>query len=187
MKKSLLLSGFLTCLSFSSFAQTEKGSWLLGLSGNASFKTVEQNRRTSIQAAPLIGYFVKNNLALGTQLTLDHNRRLFMDQLNDKANTVSLHGMSRYYLGTWKARPYLNFTGGYTWNRALTVLPNGEQIRFTGDEGWNASLGAGLAYFVAPKVALEADANYRHYFASDLGREKNNAVTFRLGIALYLR
>jgi hypothetical protein len=67
------------------------------------------------------------------------------------------------------------------------VLPNGEQIRFRGDEGWNASLGAGVAYFVAPKVALEADANYRYHFKSDLGKEKNNAVTLRLGITLYLR
>jgi outer membrane protein W len=110
-----------------------------------------------------------------------------METLTYKSNTTSIHGLARYYFGNWKARPYVNFMTGYTWNRALTMSQNGELVRFRGDEGWNASLGAGVAYFVAPKVALEADANYRHHFNDDLGRRNNRAVTLRLGLSLYLR
>jgi hypothetical protein len=178
---------FALLLSFTTLAQTDPGTWLLGLSGNAAFKGAEQSRTTNLQAAPLIGYFVDKNWVVGTQLTLDHERRKFMDKLNYKAQSTSLHAISRYYIGDWKARPFLQVMTGYNWNRALVPDSNGQLVKYRGDEGWNASLGAGLAYFVAPKVALEADANYRHHFSSDLGRRNNRAVTLRLGLSLYLR
>ncbi|WP_247231955.1 outer membrane beta-barrel protein [Telluribacter sp. SYSU D00476] len=186
-KQSTLLLALLTLLSFSSLAQTDQGTWMVGLSGNGSFKRAKYSTTTSLQLAPQLGYFIGRNLALGTQFSLDYTHHIFFEDLTHKAKRTSFYGLSRYYIGNWKARPYVNLMVGRSWNRDIITYSNGVVSRMREDEAWNTSLGAGVAYFVGPKVAIEADANYRYYLRNDFGRRITDAVTLRFGLSLYLK
>ena len=54
-------------------------------------------------------------------------------------------------------------------------------------KGMNASLGAGIAYFVSSKMALEAEANYQKYFYDDMDGSRISAVKLRMGLSVYFR
>lgn len=95
--------------------------------------------------------------------------------------------MVRYYIGDWKVKPYLNLMAGYSRYMVLQEGVSGFLVDTEYSKGMNASLGAGLAYFMSPKVALEAEANYQKYFYDDLDDSKISAVKLRMGISFYLR
>ncbi|WP_247236174.1 outer membrane protein [Telluribacter sp. SYSU D00476] len=188
MKNPLYFLGLLSLLSFSALAQTEQGTWLVGVAGNGASRRVQQTQNTNILFTPHVAYFVSRNVALGGQLSVDYTRRTFDTHLISSSTATGANALARFYIGDWKVRPYVNVLAGYAWHRAQgSDVITGQPTRFRGDEKWNASVGAGVAYFVAPKVALEADVNYRYFLRGDFDSRKNAATTFRLGLSLYLK
>jgi opacity protein-like surface antigen len=188
MKKPLYFLGLLSLLSFSALAQTEQGTWLVGLAGNGSINRVQNARNANVLFMPHVAYFVSRNIALGGQLSVDHTRRTFDTNLISSSTATGANALARFYIGDWKLRPYVNVMAGYAWHRAKGLDGiTGEPMRFRGDQRWNTSVGAGVAYFVAPKVALEADVNYRYFWRGDFDTRKNAGTTFRLGLSLYLK
>ncbi|GAB2776485.1 hypothetical protein GCM10027275_19590 [Rhabdobacter roseus] len=184
MKKPCTL--FILCflISLTTYAQTDQGTWLVGLSGNGSFQKDGLNRLSQVQLAPQLGYFVARNLALGAQLSLDQRESRYRGNTTLKSHATSAYGQARYYIGNAKLKPYATILAGYGWNRGHGLDGTGDLVRFRGDDGWQAAAGAGLAYFVGPQIALEAEAHYRFLNHGRFDRDRS-ATTLRLGIALY--
>ena len=68
MKKLLLITPLLFVLTSSSFAQPQKGSWLVGASIANGGAAVQPNINSvfNFNISPKAGYFLSNRLALGT-------------------------------------------------------------------------------------------------------------------------
>ncbi len=159
----------------------------MGVSGNGSFKSSDLRKDSRLQVSPLVGYFISKNLAIGSQLILNHSTKSLSGNTIYEERGRSIHGLVRYYIGDWKVKPYLNLMAGY--NRDIVFESSGFGFLVLTDfnKGMNASLGVGLAYFMSPKVALEAEANYQKYFYDDLDDSKISAVKLRMGISVYFK
>ncbi|GAB2783482.1 hypothetical protein GCM10027275_29330 [Rhabdobacter roseus] len=181
MKKCFFCLLLLAGTSFSAWAQTEPGTWLVGLSGNGAIRKQDFNRNTQLQATPLVGYFVRKNLALGGQVAWDHFQRGSSGfQFTYKSSTMNANALARLYFGEGKLKPYGTLLGGYAWS--WRDVPYLLPVNHGGIDGWNAAVGAGGAYFVAPQVALEGQVDYRFLNNGDV----KQVAAFRLGFALYL-
>ena len=181
MKKRFFCLLLLAGTSFSTLAQTEPGTWLVGLSGNGAIRRDAINRNTQLQATPLVGYFVRKHLALGGQLAWDHFRISSSgSQVTYKSSAMNANALARLYFGEGKLKPYGTLLGGYAWSWRSPYGMVG--VNQGGIDGWNAAVGAGVAYFVAPQVALEGQVDYRFLNNSDV----KQVAAFRLGLALYL-
>src|ERR1700710_1032719 len=85
------------CIAGQLFAQTEKGNFLVG--GTAGFQTNSTN--TTIAFSPNVGYFVKNNLAVGASSTLSSVKEDFL-----KTTTFNIGPFARYYVGHSNFKPF---------------------------------------------------------------------------------
>ncbi|TDB59567.1 hypothetical protein EZE20_22475 [Arundinibacter roseus] len=135
----------------------------------------------------MLGYFVAKNLAIGGQFNLSNSTKSLSGSTSYKERNRSIHGMVRYYVGDRKVKPYLNLMIGFNRDSYFLNGVNGMLVLMEFNKGMNASLGAGLAYFVLPKVALEAEANYQNYFDKDFDDSRVNNMKLRLGVSFYLR
>ncbi|KHJ38355.1 hypothetical protein PBAC_13610 [Pedobacter glucosidilyticus] len=121
MKKTIVL--LLICFAFkSSFAQLEKGNWLVG--GSGSFSSAKYNNdvkyeRTILILSPSVGYFFKDKLVVGLkpyytyQLTAEDSEFANNSEINELGITAFL---SYYFFK--KTEPFNFFTQvgyGYLW------------------------------------------------------------------------
>lgn len=187
MKKSIGHIALFSLLSLSVFAQTERGTVLVGLAGNASFNKNSSFKSSHVTFSPRVGVFLANNLVVGGQMSLDRQTSDLFSFGNNYTRTLetSVGAFARYYLGDAKLRPYFSAQTGYSWLRMKSTVPF-ERGYLQGDQKWQASAGAGLAWFVTPRVALEAEANYRflNYNKVQIGEDAN--LNLRVGLSLYL-
>jgi outer membrane protein len=135
MKKSLHILPFILLFHFSSSAQTEKGTWLLG--GSASYVRTEGVGFVSIN--PSVGYFLLNNLAGGAQVNFYGAK---------SGSYFSVGPFGRYYFyGDERGRFYL--TAGLN-------IGFGSGSKF--DTGFN--LGGGYAMFLNESISINLGAQY---------------------------
>src|SRR5690349_3679248 len=96
MKKLLLSLVAVSALAFTTQAQTEKGKIIVG--GNAAFSTSKSDAdgaksNTSFKIVPSVGYFVSDNIAVGTGVGYSYDKQIGESQ--NQAFVVSPFG--RYY------------------------------------------------------------------------------------------
>jgi len=188
MKKPICYVALFSLLSLSCFAQTKRGTVLVGLAGNASFTKNFSFKSSNSTFSPRVGAFLAKNLALGGQMSFDRQTSEFHGFSNNYNRTIesSVSAFARYYFGEAKLKPFVTAQTGYSWLRTRSTAPD-RRGYFRGDEKWQAAVGAGLAWFVAPKVAIEVEANYRFLNRSEVKILDNGNQNFRLGLALYLK
>lgn len=139
MKKVLFIAA-LVAASFAGQAQTSKGTYLLG--GGAGFNSTSASgggSTTSWNLSPNAGYFVIDNLAIGTSLSVADF---------GGGTSFGFGPFVRYYFTSLgKAKVFGN--AGFTYNSF-------------GGGGNSTSVGAaaGLAYFLNQSIALEAALGY---------------------------
>ncbi len=146
MKKNLLLLSLLLG-SFSTFAQTDHGDYLVG--GNLGFRTNSNN--SSFTLTPNVGYFFAKNFAACASVTLD-----FQKKGNVKTTDIGLGPFARYYLGQSNFRPFLHGGLGFA---SSTYKENSYKTTAT---GFYTTLGLGYAAFISPSVAFEGLASYNY-------------------------
>jgi outer membrane protein W len=138
--RSLILTLSLSLLGILSLqAQTNQGDWMLGGSSALGI-----GRSTFVaQANPRVGYFIKDNFALGTEIGLQYRYLRTSDQVgnpvihNEFNSDFGIFG--RYYFAPEKTlRPFVHL--------GVNTFPD---FDFTGQGG------VGLAWFITDKVALE--------------------------------
>lgn len=163
MKKLLLALSVLTSSLSVATAQTEKGRWTVGVSvGNLNYQN-RGNGITSFSAdlGPSAGYFVANNLLVGTgiDLSLSTSNSTALNFATKSVTTrIGLSPFIRYYLGASSLKPYIGASYRYTYDKYRYTTRIGD---VTGP-GYSTAFvpTAGIAYFVNRTVALNAGLNY---------------------------
>lgn len=174
MKKLLLSIALLGGVVLTSQAQTDKGDVILG--GNVSFNTIKTdasgaNSSYDLSIVPNVGYFVDDNIAIGTGIGYQTSR---LDEASELGKTEAfvIAPFGRYYA------PISNnfkFFGQLSVPMAFGTVKAIDDNLDTGDKtGSSTSIGValspGFAYFPSSKVGLEFAINglsYNNYSVED--------------------
>ena len=143
MKKILLAVVILVGLSTVANSQTNKGIWLLG--GSAGYQSFAGSNIFSI--SPNIGYFVKNNLAIGG---------LFSVVGGNGSSSSTLNAYIKPYFGSSETNKWFAIGGVGT-----RSIYNENKFSF--------AMGAGNATFLNKNVALEISGTYSQISDFDEG------------------
>ncbi|HSN62224.1 MAG TPA: hypothetical protein VLR49_14890, partial [Ferruginibacter sp.] len=93
MKKLLLLTAIILIVTSVSFAQTQKGNWLVGGSAEFSSQKTGDFNNTTLSFQPAAGYFVANDVAVGAGLGFASSK----DEGEDAVTAFSFAPFVRYY------------------------------------------------------------------------------------------
>lgn len=154
MNKSITLIFALAITATTAVAQTSAGNMMVG--GSLDFSSVSRqsgslNDISSVTFSPSFGYFVRDNFAVGTSLTLG-STRTGTGAAKTVSSTFAMGPFARYYIFTANERfgffgqAGLNFGSGKTDPPAGTVTRN-SFISF--------SVSPGAAYFFTDHWAME--------------------------------
>lgn len=176
MKKLLLSLVAVSALAFSTQAQTEKGKFMLG--GNVSFdskKTDADNAKsnTSFRIVPSVGYFVDNNIAVGTGIGYAYDKTIGGTQ--NQAFVVSPFG--RYYANLSES---FKFFGQLAVPMAFGSAKKVDNEGNVGDKiGSSTEIGValspGFAFFPTKRIGIEFSVNglsYNNYRIEDADGNK---------------
>lgn len=168
MRTSLLV--LLLLLSIFSFAQTEKGSVLVG--GGFAMRTGEGSSQFLFN--PTVGVFVANNFMFGG--TVSYNA----EKLGElKSNEFGIGPFARYYFGTANTKPFVvsefDFVTSNTKQSSTSteIKSNGTRFLF----------GLGFAAFVNETIAVEGISGYSYSKFKNV--DGNSGFTLRLGFGIY--
>jgi len=166
MKKIFLATALFATIS--SFAQTEKGDWLVG--GTVGFRTNKNN--SSINISPNAGYFFANNFAAGANVQIDFSK------VGDyKTTDLGLGPFARYYFEGSTVRPFVTTSFNYLYTKAKTNLSTSSESGY----GW--FFGIGAAAFINQNVALESIAGYNY---SRYGGVGYSGFALNVGFQVYI-
>lgn len=166
MNKILVLL-FVT-LSFSAFAQIEKGTRSFGATGGGSLYRLNSNQSSlRLEMSPELGTFVHENLMLLSALNLGY----YYSKSGSSKNRTFLVGLelsSRYYfLFSRRWMPYLQ--------AGLGGVSNFHRTRFTSSLAINSQqfdalvfAQTGISCFLMEELALEAGLRYDYNFGNGL-------------------
>lgn len=199
MKKILILG-----LSFGFVAlnaQTQKGNWIVEGStalGFSSGKTTHISGSTEVDGAttsvisfvPAVGYFISDNLALNTELSLTSitNRQEIMGTTYKETSSIFafMPGVSYFFSTNNKSlMPYLGGNIGYA---SKKFKEDGEGVN-GGGFAWKAK--GGLAFFVNPAIAINLGLSYSQmtfdYSDTNLDyKERYSPFGLNVGFSLFL-
>lgn len=179
-----------------SFAQIQKGSWLIGgtLDWNYNQVSIEQDIFTSNTNISLtnfsghFGYFLNQNIAIGLGGNYSQLDRKFDSEINDFSDNSIAYGAElfvRSYLNKGKSRFYLIASSSYQKQKSRFENFVGSDIREI--ESFNVFGGLGLNFFLTPNIALDGLLRYKfaESFLSTLEPESPNFFT-TMGIQFFL-
>ena len=159
MKKLILSIIALSGLTLASYAQTEKGQFILG--GTASYETSKSDAANaksteSLNIIPNLGYFVSDNFAIGTGLGYSYSKTAFASPTGIN-NAVIVSPFGRYYAGL---SDQFKFFGQASVPMAFGTV---KAVDANGDAGLKAgtsssigvALSPGFAYFPTKRLGIE--------------------------------
>jgi opacity protein-like surface antigen len=173
----------------STFApNTEANTWLVGGSiGFSSLKPTETAKGAWFDFAPKVGFFFRNNLAVGLSvpILLAYNEYSSIPPSTVARADLKRYGLSvfaRHYFLPNKTKLFLSGELGYAhvdynYGGISFPIPNAAINKFT------YAFGGGLARFVSPNVALEATLDYRNLPSNT----EQRVLYLQLGVFTYLR
>lgn len=163
-----------------SYAQTGKGSMLLGGNGGIRFDSENNQKIFNAYLSPRIGLFVIDKLAIGIGLPLSINTSEDFEN-----SSIGISPFIRYYIGGSKLIPFLEARGGFsrvhsrykgTWG---TIVTNNTNVS-------NMGLGLGAAYFITPAIGLEAIFAYdTTRFGYENGSSNRGSLSLNFGFQVY--
>ncbi|GAB3779254.1 hypothetical protein GCM10028818_29520 [Spirosoma horti] len=161
--KSIVCTLAFIVLGFSTVkAQTEKGRWMVGAQvGNFQYSTQNGYNSFSGSLSPSAGYFVANNLLIGTGVPLSLTTNNYSGPGGDVRNRSTGIGLSpyvRYYVGSNKLKPYVGVSYAYSSTRQRTDM--GYQTLKSNGFTSTVSPTVGVAYFINRSVAINVGLNY---------------------------
>lgn len=149
------------------FAQTEKGSRLIGGSGYFNVKD-----DFFFRLSPMYGQFIFDNFAVGAGATLDFVSGYERDDIG-----LALGPYLRYYIGNNASR--LLFTG----NLEYGSFSRRNQFDQYSEKAFSAGFGVGYVHFLTNQIGLEAILNYRNNWGS---RFTYDELFINLGFQIHL-
>ena len=160
-------------------AQTEKGRWTVGTEvGNLSYQNQNGYRSFSGSFSPAAGYFIANNLVVGTGVPVSFvTAKSKTGNIRSGNIAVGLSPFVRYYFGNTSLRPYAGVSYAYSRTSQRTESPNPSQQNAY--EGFSSSIAptVGLAYFINRTVALNAGLSYvRNWYNNGFPNYSNAGI-----------
>ncbi len=159
MKKLILSVIALSGLTLASYAQTEKGKYILG--GTASYETsktdaVNAKSSENLNIVPNLGYFVSDDFAIGTGIGYSYSKTAVASPTGIN-NAVIVSPFGRYYAGL---SDQFKFFGQAS---VPMAFGNVKAVDTNGDAGAKAgtstsigvALSPGFAYFPTKKLGIE--------------------------------
>lgn len=150
MKKTILIAAIIS----GGIAYGQKGSWYIG--GATGFYSTSNKSSSPIQyqsngwsVSPEIGTFLTNHIQLGIGINTGGDNTKYFDGLY-KYRALGFGGTvySRYLFGDAPFKPFLGISTGYQYVKS-------ERNGFGNNiHRYNATLNAGFAYYVTPKIGL---------------------------------
>jgi hypothetical protein len=204
--KSILVSA-LCVLALYGYAQTEKGTFLLGGSLNFSHadNTVTyayggttqptDSKQVNVNISPSISYFIINHLAVGVITPYTYTRTTLNDQYAS-SGSYAVGPVARYYfrLGShWAIFPEASYTYGWT---TISTSQNGANNQGFNIHGNTHEFrgGIGGVYFLNKSIGLEAkyyyDDSHSGYSTShppffDSSSRDVTSLNFSAGLQIY--
>ena len=181
MKKLLLI--FLVFVSAFSFAQTERGKYLVGGSADLSVSYQGKNSGFNMSLSPQFGAFVIRGLAIGgrysfaisSSKTFDFNKKEYS---TTTTFTSGIGPLIRYYIGKKTLKGLISANANYLTSTTL------RKTSVSGTSGFNATGFAGIAYFLNPLLSIESGL-----YLTVTGYEKQlptSRVGFSVGFFVFL-
>ncbi len=164
MKKLLLSLVAVSALAFTTQAQTEKGKIIVG--GNAAFSTSKSDAdgaksNTSFKIVPSVGYFVSDNIAVGTGVGYSYDKQIGESQ--NQAFVVSPFG--RYYANlseSFKFFGQLSVPMEFGTEKAVDAAGKvGDKVGSSTNIG--VALSPGFAFFPTKRIGIEFGINGLSY------------------------
>ncbi len=194
--KRLLLLTCLFSITSASFAQINKGQWLVG--GNISYSTSKndvtntKHRITNFQISPNAGYFIIDKLAVGARVNLSRvknevEQNVYTESTN---NGISLSPFVRYYFLPKAQKINLFADAGYAYGRSkyttelIGRVPQSGTSTLKGDFH-SYYISAGPALFLTPKTAIELTLNYNYSKQKDY-EYSNKGFMAGIGVQIHL-
>ncbi|QNK61803.1 hypothetical protein H7F33_14745 [Pedobacter sp. PAMC26386] len=167
MKKTAVIFIAFIAISTSCIAQTEKGKIFLGGSFEISSKKsgIITKNSTSFGVNPNIGFFVANNLVIGTGIGFVHSNLQPIISPNpnvswsmgSKSDVINVRPFARYYVTLTPAIKFfseagvlMNWRKSRSIDRDGTVSPEKLSSNF-----YSAALSPGFAVFPSKKIGIE--------------------------------
>ncbi|SOD14591.1 outer membrane beta-barrel protein [Pedobacter xixiisoli] len=171
MKRLLLTAiaaGFCVC----SYAQTEKGKVILGGSIGFNSSKVDgqaEQKATSFNIGPAIGFFVDKNIVVGLGLEYTTNKNdpysytAYFNGLpytngtnGSKGESLGIIPFFRYY---WDLHERVKLFGqantGISWGKSTTLNIDGTESENVDDTYFKGSIQSGIAFFPVKRLAIE--------------------------------
>ena len=163
-KTILAIAIIMTVACSNTFAQTEKGNFILG--GNTSFTITHNNvetldekeKITNIMLQPYAGYFIFNKFSAGLSVDYDYSSTI-------KIADVSVLTDFRYYFTNSSVKPFVKLNAGYS-NQFLDAGYYPHEFRSSA-HGLKVGAGAGIAIFFKDNMSIDITGQY---FYSNLQR-----------------
>ena len=201
MKTTIHLLTFITlcCISLNAFAQTEKGKYFFGASTRLNTGIIEHSRVqdnvttlseriTQFSLIPHAGYFIKDNLALGLEVSLSFSKTEDYDyDIRQRESTIAFSPFARYYFGDKKVRPFVYASGGIGSHKDKFHSTITDYKRNSTYTLFFYRLGAGAGFFINDTVSIELELGYGRLSSkeNDFGTIQN-AFGLSGGFSIYL-
>lgn len=193
MKKKILV--VITLLSISSaYTQTDKGQKFIGGQMNLQGSTsaivddlmLNNNQNFSVNVVPSLGFFVKDNFAVGATLNYGYSRASlrretpvvglpysYISTNQNTSNGFGIGGFARYYFDlSERFNFYLNGGINYTYSNQENITTENDPSN--GNPGTpisrinllntaNIAISPGFAFFVTPKFSIQTSIGSAYY------------------------
>ncbi|WEK20642.1 MAG: outer membrane beta-barrel protein [Candidatus Pedobacter colombiensis] len=164
MKKLLLSLIAVSAFAFSTQAQTQKGKFIVG--GNVAFDTNKSDAdgaksNTSFRIVPSVGYFVSDNIAVGTGVGYSYDKTI--NRFENQAFVVSPFG--RYYANLSESFKFFGqLSVPMEFGTAKSVNADGNVGSKVGSSTKiGVALSPGFAFFPTKRIGIEFGVNGLSY------------------------
>jgi hypothetical protein len=196
MKKTYLVLTLFFLVISSVFAQTEKGTWMLGGSAGWSRSSSDYgdgtSKTSSLTFNPDVSYFIVDNVALGLLLPLSFSRNKFAgDSDYDAEYRNTGYGLGpniRAYFPLnekWALLAQAGYTFGWQKTKMIYEVAGNEEETENNDTWKAVNVGGGITYFINKSIGVEGILGYQGYKYGDSDYSKNDNVSFTVGLQIY--
>ncbi len=166
MKKIITLMCFCLIAGYS-FAQLEKGGWIITLEGNGKFSNYRENfKSSSLYIKPGVMKLLAKNLALGINIRVLSERHIYppfpdSGSIVYKEKTFSLEAgpVLRKYFGDYRLRPYAEMGIGFEIQNTNYFRNNNKTLSGS-SFGVHIRPMLGISYWINENVSVDLKGGY---------------------------
>jgi hypothetical protein len=178
MEKKIYLSAILAIFLFATtFAQIEKGDWLLGgtLGVNNTSNSPNGGSTSNANIAPHIEYALGKNSVIGLNLGYSSSNNSGNNKLSSFTSNIFY---KKYFPCKEKFGTYLLLGGGIVFSKSSYLVDSAGTLEKSSSTSHSYNIGVvpGVYYLVSKKVLLTADCGGLSYFYTDYG--SGNSTTY---------